>query len=183
MENILEEKIKLVCIGSKTYAKPKEKEFDSSIEPPTIYEKDDEIYKNTDQYHKMLDIIYQEPKFKLNKIKSFNPKVSYKDPRNKIRVCEFNHNNSDQIEEALTRINYVKYTNAKYNLECVDDEIKFIFYKYKYCIYNDNWYILIDRNNVVTGEFIDNDPRCKNEYGVAMKEIKEDRKISLKLIK
>lgn len=128
----------------------------------------------------MLDIIYQEPKFKLINIKSFDPKISYKDPRNNVRVCEFNYNNSDQIEEALTIINYVKYTNAKYNLEYIDEEMQFNFYKYRYCIYNDDWYILIDRNNVVTGEFINNDPRCKNEYDVAMEEIKEEIDLSKK---
>lgn len=175
-----EEKIKLVCIGSAAYAKPKGKPFDKTLEVPTIYEKNDEIYKNTDQYHRELDIIYQEPKFKLNKIKSFDPKTSYKDPRNKVRVCEFNYNNSDQIEEALTIINYVKYTNAKYNLEYIDDEMQFNFYKYRYCIYNDDWYILIDRNNAVTGEFINKDSRCKNEYDAAMEEIKEEIDLSKK---
>ncbi len=190
-EESKEEKIKLVCIGSNAYAKPKGKPFNRTIEAPTIYEKDDEVYGNTDQYHRELDIIYQEPKFKLNKIKSFDPKISYKDPRNKVRVCEFNYNNSDQIEETLTIINYVKYTNAKYNLEYIDEEMQFNFHKYRYCIYNDDWYILIDRNNVITGEFINNDPRCKNEYDVAMEEIKkeidlskkEDRGICFKLTK
>lgn len=190
-EESKEEKIKLVCIGSNAYAKPKGKPFSKLIKAPTIYEKDDEVYGNTDQYHKELDIIYQEPKFDLSKIKSFDPKISYKDPRNKVRVCEFNYNNSDQIEDALTIINYVKYTNAKYNLEYIDEEMQFNFYKYRYCIYNDDWYILIDRNNVVAGEFISNDPRCKAEYDVVMEEVKsqidlakkENRGISFKLTK
>ena len=80
------EPINLACIGSDSYLKPNTTHFPKDYPTPTIFEKDDEVYKDTDIYHRALDIVYKDNNFDLRNIKSKNPDVSYMDPRDEIKL-------------------------------------------------------------------------------------------------
>lgn len=177
--------INLVCIGTTAYARPIGKSFPSDIKTPTIYEKNDEKYRNTDQYHTHLTIIYKEPTLDLNNIKYGNPKCSYQDPRPLISSCDFMNSSMEEQEKALNVINAVRYTNS--DLEELADFKLCRRYGMNYCIYNDDWYIVKTYDGNIYGEYLKNDKRAIDEYNNALEEFKkqfsDDKQNGPKLIK
>lgn len=164
-----DEPIRLVCIGTEAYARPEGKDFPENIEVPTIYEKDDSVYKHTDCYHKELTIVYQDPKLKLENIKYGNPNVSYQDPRNKIESCDFSTSSDEIRVKALNVINAVRYANA--DIEELENFHKCGRYGIKSCIFNDDWYIVITYDDNIYGDYLKHDQRAEKEYNLALCEI------------
>ncbi len=168
--------INLVCIGTEAYARPTGQPFPTKIKTPTIYEKDDPIYGNTDSYHKELTILYKNPKLNLNNIRYGNPTCSYQDPRNKIFSLDFKKASNEEIEKALKVIDAIRYSS--YNFDKLNDEEENSFiasnkYEIDSCIYNDDWYILITYDGNIQGEYLKYDERAVKEYEIALKELKE----------
>lgn len=165
-----EEPINLVCIGRKSILKPFVKPFPSNIKVPTIYEKKDDIYKDTDCYHRSLDVVYKDNNLNFNNIKYGNPKYSYEDPRNKISYCNFKTAINNDIEKALNVINAVRFTN------CDIDEIEnFKLTNRNYisdCIYNDDWYIVVNNDGNIYCDYLKYDERAKKELAIAYNELK-----------
>ena len=166
-----EEPISLVCIGTEAYAKPDGVEFPSNIPTPNIYEKDDPIYCNTDNYHKKLTIVYKDKDLNLRRIKYKNPEASYKDPRMKIVPCDFSTSSDKEIEDALKVINSVRYANS--SLEEKGNYRAISKYGIKDCAYNEDWYILTNHDKIIYGEYLDYDERAKKEFDVALKEFEK----------
>ncbi len=178
--------INLVCIGTEAYAKPNGTPFPTKIKTPTIYEKDDETYKNTDCYHRHLTIIYKNPALDLTNIKYGNPKCSYRDPRPLISSCYFMESTNNEQEKALKNINAVRYAN--YDLEELEDFRLCTKYKIAYCIYNDDWYIVETYDGNIYGEYLKHDERAITEYNVALEEVqkqfgKEHQQNEIKFVK
>lgn len=175
------EPIKLVCIGSGSRVKPNGIPFPSNLPTPKIYEKNDIVYCLTDKYHKIVDIIYQDSNLDLTKIQYGDPKHSYVDPRNNIVYCDFLNDTQDNINNALNVINAVHYSN--YNIENINN------YKYiskdeiKYCIYNDDWYIFIDYNDNIFGEYLNINKESEKEFLMIYNEIKNNNKHLALLLK
>ena len=163
--------INLVCIGTAAYAKPSGTPFPFNIKTPTIYEKNDSTYENTDQYHKTLTIIYKNSTLDLNNIKYGNPKCSYQDPRPLISSCDFMNSSNEEKEKALKIINAIRYSNSE--LEQLENFNLCNRYEIKNCIYNDDWYIVETYDGNIYGDYLKYDERAIKEYNVALDEIKK----------
>ena len=165
------EPIELVCLGRNAYLKPKVIEFPANIKTPTIYEKDDEVYKNTDEYHRELDIVYKANNLNFKDIKKADPGVSYKDPRPKITFCNFLESSNEERIKALNVIDAIRYSN------CETIELENFRFCNKYiincCIYNKDWYILKAYDGNIYGDYLKDDERVINEYNIALKEFQE----------
>lgn len=150
------EPIELVCIGDDAYLKPTTIPFPKNYQTPTILEKDDELYKNTDKYHKKLDIVYKAANFDFKNIKSKNPEASYMDPRNEIKYVDFSTERYN-IDSAINLINSINYSINKENY------IPISRYSIKCVYYSKDWYIA-DTNHGIIGECLENDYRAKEEF-------------------
>ena len=163
--------INLVCIGTEAYARPNGAPFPKDIQMPTIYEKNDPTYRNTDVYHRDLTIIYKNPKLDLHSIKYGNPKCSYQDPRNSILSCDFHNSSEPEKEAALKIINAVRYANS--DLEDLENFRLCRRYGLNQCIYNDDWYILTTYDGNIYGEYLKYDERAEKEYNIALNEFRK----------
>lgn len=168
------EPIELVCIGRKSVLKPKVVEFPPNIKTPTIYEKDDEVYKDTDQYHRELDIVYKANNFNFKDIKNADPGVSYKDPRPSITFCDFHKSSDEERTMALKAIDAIRYTN--YETDELENYQLCDKYIINCCIYNKDWYILEAYDGNIYGEYLKDDERAINEYNVALQEFQNKYK-------
>lgn len=165
-----DEPINLVCIGTEAYARPEGEEFPGNIKTPTIYEKDDPKYQNTDVYHKSLTIIYKNPKLDLTSIKFGDPSVSYQDPREPISSCDFYKADDEEIKRALNVINAVRYANA--DIDDLENFRSCTRYGIANCIYNEDWYLLTTYNGEVCGDYLRYDKRAEKEFNIAIEEYK-----------
>lgn len=163
------EPIKLVCIGRGSYVKPNGTPFPKNYRVPTIYEKLDEVYANTDEYHHNLDIIYKDKNLDLSQIKYGDPEHSYKDPRPKIKIYDSKNSSSIERELALKNINSIAYENT--DIFERDSFKKCNYFIIDKCIFNDDWYLILTKYNNVYGEFLKFDPRAEAEFKIAFKEL------------
>ena len=156
------EPINLVCIGSESSLKPDTTPFPNEYPTPTIFEKDDEAYRNTDVYHKTLDVVYKDSDFDFKNIKSKNPDVSYMDPRDEIKFVDFlesrYNNNSEKVLDVINSINY-----------SVDPSNYIPMNKYfiRRVYYSKDWYIAETRE-VIIGNCLENDFRAREEFNSYM---------------
>ena len=162
--------INLVCIGTEAYARPNGIPFPTELKTPTIYEKNDPKYENTDEYHRSLTIIYKNPLLDLTSIKYGNPKCSYQDPRPLISSCDFMRSTNVEQEEALKIINAVRYANS--NLEELENFRLCRKYEMTNCVYNNDWYIVTTYDGNIYGEYLKYDERAITEYNIALEEFK-----------
>lgn len=165
------EPIKLVCIGTEAYAKPQGKPFPRDIKTPTIYEKEDSIYQNTDIYHKFLDIIYKDSSINLNNIKYGDPKASYRDPRNKPVHLEFSYQNREDAERALKAINGIRYSLIKDDMDKLENFKCASYYDIKECVYSEDFFVAVLRDGKVVGGYLPYDERAEEEYSIAYKNL------------
>ena len=169
-ENINEDTpINLVCIGKDSHVKPEYTPLPPKVSTPNIYEKNEPLYRNTDEYHKTLYIIRQTSNLDIYNIRYGNPKASYMDPREIIRHCDFKLCCDKLINKALKRINSIRYTNTE--ISKLDDFKLATKDMISKCIFNEDWYVLIDNNGNIFGEYIDIDPRAKIEYLTTLEEL------------
>lgn len=156
------EPINLVCIGSESSLKPDTTPFPNEYPTPTIFEKDDEAYRNTDVYHKTLDVVYKDSDFDFKNIKSKNPDVSYMDPRDEIKFVDFlenrYNNNSEKVLDVINSINY-----------SVDPSNYIPMNKYfiRRVYYSKDWYIAETREGII-GNCLENDFRAREEFNSYM---------------
>lgn len=156
------EPINLVCIGSESSLKPDTTHFPNEYPTPTIFEKDDEAYRNTDVYHKTLDVVYKDSDFDFKNIKSKNPDVSYMDPRDEIKFVDFlesrYNNNSEKVLDVINSINY-----------SVDPSNYIPMNKYfiRRAYYSKDWYIAETREGII-GNCLENDFRAREEFNSYM---------------
>ncbi len=160
------EPIKLVCIGRRSYLKPDGVEYPTEDRVPTIYEKNDPIYSKTDEYHTSLDIIYQEPGFKLTEIINKDPEVSYMDPRDNVKCYERTYGGK-RDSEAIKVINGINYILDKENYSPINE------YQVMMVYYNKDWYIAKTINGIISG-CLDTDYRAKEEFDEWVDKINQD---------
>ena len=161
------EPIELVCIGTSSYLKPNCIPFPKEYMTPTIYEKDDEVYNDTDIYHKSLDIVYKDKNFKFENIKSKDPEVSYMDPRDEVKFFDY-YKNRNNIDEVLDIINSINYSYDPENYRPI------IRYGISTVYYNKDWFIIKSNFNDIISKCLDYDYRAKEEYINFMNIIKEE---------
>lgn len=176
-----DEPINLVCIGTDAYARPEGVPFPEDISTPTIYEKADSVYQDTDVYHKELTIVYKDSKVDLANIRLGNPKVSYQDPRELVRICNFDQASEEKINDALQVINAIRY--AKTDIDDLENFIMCRQYGISKCIYNDDWYLLVTNDGEICGDYLSNDFRAEKEFNVAVLEYQNQIKESNQEVK
>ena len=166
MEKIVEvtkqsnEPINLACMGSASYLKPDTTPFPKDYPTPTIFEKNDEVYGDTDGYHKNLDIVYKDNNFNLKNIKSKNPDISYMDPRDEIKFVDFSVY-SDNNENVINIINSINYSiNSTNYMPISKFSIKSVYY-------SKDWYIAETYQGLI-GECLENDYRASEEFNSYM---------------
>ena len=164
--------IRLVCIGTEAYAKPGGSPFPPNIKTPTIFEKKEEPYVNTDQYHTTLTILYKDPDLDLEMIKYGDPKASYQDPRNKISSCDFKRDSKEKQEKALKAINATRYKNS--TLEELEHFRPCGRYEIARCVYNEDWYVALAYDGEIYGDYIKQDERAIKEYEIALEEMTKE---------
>ena len=160
--------LKVACIGRDSYLKPKVEPWPEYLKTPTIYEKLDEIYCNTDCYHKKLDIVAQRNGVNLGELKYGKGNAIYSDPRREIKSFKVSPEISVQkieLEKLIKGIDYHKKggnDNRLYYMSPLSG--------IEYAFYNEDWYILISQN----GKFYSN---CIEENEDALKEMKATLKV------
>lgn len=164
-----DEPINLACIGRKAYVKPKVVPFPDRYLTPTIFEKNDDIYKKTDCYHKSLDIVYVDTDFKFENIQSNDPEVSYMDPRDEVKYVDVNDRmgNLNAFDEAAAVINSVNYVISKDDYSPVERYLLNAIY------YNKDWYIADMYRGIISG-CLDIDYRARDEFNEYMKRVNGD---------
>jgi len=155
-----QEPLDLAVIGQASYLKPMVTPFPSEYPIPTIYEKHDEVYQHTDEYHLKLDIIYQTSKFKLDNIIVKDPNVSYMDPREEIKFIDLSTDVS-HLEEVINIINAINYSLNKENYQQINK------YLLKSVYYTKDWYIA-DTYQGFIGTYQETDYRAKEEFDYYM---------------
>ena len=171
------EPIHLVGIGEEAYLKPKTIPFPNEFQTPTIFQKQDEIYKDTDKYHKKLEIVYMDNNFDLKDIESKDPETSYMDPREEVQYIDFSINQETQDKtNAINRINAINYATS-------EEYVPMDRYMLKEAYYTKDWYIATTQEGIM-GAYLEQDERAKEEYENYMNQInkKEPRKILTKII-
>lgn len=162
------EPINLVCIGEESYLKPNTVPYPNGYPIPTIFEKNDELYKDTDNYHKKLEIVYKDNNFNFKNIKSKNPDVSYMDPRDEVKYIDFyNLMDRENREMVIKLINSINYTLNKTNYVPID------CYDIKDVYFSKDWYI---SNTIkgIFGEYLENDYRAKEEFEYYMNKLNKE---------
>ena len=171
------EPIHLVGIGEEAYLKPKTIPFPNEFQTPTIFEKQDEIYKDTDKYHKKLEIVYMDNNFDLKDIESKDPETSYMDPREEVQYIDFSINQETQDKtNAINRINAINYATS-------EEYVPMNRYMLKEAYYTKDWYIATTQEGII-GAYLEQDERVREEYENYTDKInkKEPRKILTKII-
>lgn len=166
------EPINLVCMGRNSYLKPNVELFPNNYPTPTIFEKDDEVYRNTDIYHKNLDIVYKDSNFSFENIKSKNPDVSYMDPRDEVKYADLVVDrykcNNENVIDIINSINYA-----------VNPESYIPMSKYlvRTVYYSKDWFVAQTYDGLIS-ECLDNDYRAREEFNAYMNMLnKEDTKV------
>lgn len=165
--------IKVATIGNNSQRKPEGEHWPLGVPTPTILEKDDPVYGETDCYHRTLHIFYKDEKANLHGLKCGEEvKQKYLDPRKNIMACSYDRDNILLQIKILRIIDSVRYT------KWLDEgKSKEIFEKtklgYFYAIFcNDDWYVVVDYYGVHY-ECIDDDPRARKEMEATLAVIDE----------
>ncbi len=116
-----EKGINVATIGSGSSRKPECEDWPYYIKTPTILEKDDSVYANTDQYHHSQKIVYRTTK-NLEGLKYGEVEERYYDPRKEIRgmVHHYGYNDRGVLEERR----FLKSIESVHCMKCQDEGIE-----------------------------------------------------------
>lgn len=177
--------IKVLTIGNASQRKPEGEHWPLTIPTPTICEKDDPVYGNTDCYHRTLHIFYKDEKANLLGLKLGKVEQKYLDPRKDIIACTCDRENVllqrkvQRIIDSVRFTNWIDKGNSKDNFE----KTRLGFFNAIFC--NEDWFLIVDYYGLHY-ECIEDDPRARKEMEAAIEVInsygknKEDiRKLAL----
>lgn len=164
--------IKVATIGRSSYNKPESTQWPSDIPTPTILEKKDPLYRETDEYHKQLNIVHQEPKCFLASLVYGKSKIHYQDPRINVQACDFK-NEEDYLKQqkALNIINGINYELApeeerKEFKKVQPHEIEYVFFA-------EDWYVVVTNQHLIDSKCLPYDERAVKEMKEAISLVKE----------
>lgn len=164
--------IKVATIGSSSVRSPKSECWPINVPTPTIYEKDDPVYCDTDCYHKKLHIFYKDDKANLSGLKYGKVEQKYFDPRKDIIACTYDRDNILLQRKSLKRIDSIRYT--KHLDEGKDKEsfekTRLGYFDAIFC--NDDWYVIVDFYGLHY-DCLDDDPRARKEMEATIEVINE----------
>lgn len=164
--------IKVAAIGRNSSYKPESTQWPSSIPTPTILEKKDSLYRETDEYHRQLNILYQEPKQNLSSLVYGKSKIHYQDPRANIQSCDLKKE-EDYLnhQRALNVINGIHY-------ELFDEEERKDFKKIQLhgveCVFfSEDWYVIVTTQHEIDSKCLSYDDRAEKEMKATISLVKE----------
>ena len=164
--------IKVATIGRSSYNKPESTQWPSDIPTPTILEKKDPLYRETDEYHKQLNIVHQEPKCFLASLVYGKSKIHYQDPRINVQACDFK-NEEDYLKQqkALNIINGINYELAS---EEERKEFKRVQpHGIEYVFFTEDWYVVVTNQHLIDSKCLPYDERAVKEMKEAISLVKE----------
>lgn len=166
------EYIKVATIGRNSYNKPESTMWPSYIPTPTILEKKDPCYSETDEYHKQLNIIYQEPNCSLQSLVYGKSKIHYQDPRGKVQACDFK-NEDDYLNQqmALNIINGINY-------ELLSEEERKTFKRepprgIECVFFKEDWYVIVTTQHLIYNKCLTYDERAAKEMNATITLVRE----------
>ncbi len=163
--------IKVATIGTASLRKPKGEQWPLNLPTPTILEKKDKVYGNTDQYHHTLTVIHKSTN-NLAGLKYGEVKQRYYDPRKPIKGCTHEYGDKSILKEQrfFKTVDAIRYMKAQENnIEFKPIQIR--YFTVAFC--NDDWYIIVDYMGNIISEYLDNDPRALKEMNAVLEVIKE----------
>lgn len=167
-----DEEIKVATIGRGSFIKPDSTQWPDNIPTPTILEKNDKVYRNTDEYHSRLNVIYQDENCRLDSLNYGKSKIKYNDPRESVCACDFKDDN-DYVnqQKALNVINGVNY-------ELSGDLEKASFKRenskgIEFVIFSEDWYVLVLWNHEIQSKCLKYDARAESEMNTALNLVRE----------
>ncbi len=163
--------IKIATIGSSSYRKPIGEDWPYDIPTPTILEKKDPIYGNTDQYHRSLKIIHKSTN-NIAGLKYGEVEHRYLDPRKPIRSCEHQYGDFNLLNERR----FFKSVESIHYMNCQDlgedyKPIEVRYYTAAFC--NDDWFLIVDYAGRIYSECLSYDERARKEMEATIAVIKE----------
>lgn len=165
--------LKVATIGVNSGSKLVGEPWPPKVPTPTILEKDDPVYRETDAYHKRLTVFYKDDNVNLGSLKYGKTEHEYYDPRNEILACL---NRRDEVivqQKIMTIIDSIRYRKM---VDSGDNVKKFermrnMYHKALFC--NEDWYIIIDYCNRIHYDCIEDDPRALKEMNAVLETIGE----------
>lgn len=166
-----EQKIEAVVIGGykhKEYLKDFPKLDGNKIDRYILETLGEKIYTNIGGTHPNY-IISSSQNFTPESLKSFEPTTIYNDPRKETLEVEreFITNNVINLINSIYFEAQVKEENTKTDIKKLD------FENVEQVIFNDDWFIFIDRKYNITSKIVGEDPRAFEEYQEYLNLIKE----------
>ncbi len=165
--------INVATIGSDSSRKPTYEDWPYYIKAPTILEKDDPVYANTDQYHRSQKIVYRTTN-NLEGLKYGEVEERYYDPRKPIKgmVHHYSYNDRGVLEERR----FLKSLEAIHYMKCQDDGVEYKpmqlgFYTAAFC--NDDWFVIVGYDGRITSLCLDYDERARKEMNAVIEVIHE----------
>ena len=154
--------IKVLTIGTSSLIKPNGESWPYNLPKPTILEKDDLVYADTDIYHKNLLVFYKDEKTNLSGLRYGKVKKKYLDPRKEIIFCVNDKNNLSLKMKAQKIIDSIRYTIWIDNGNNKEDFEKTNLKYFDLIVCNDDWYVFVDYYGLHY-ECLKDDFRAKNE--------------------
>lgn len=155
--------LKVATIGTKSACKPQGIPWPDNISTPTILEKNDPIYADTDSYHKELTVIYSEDNIDLAKLQYGEVNQKYFGARNEVLFCVIDGTNMLLQRQMLRMIEGIRYTKW---LDFSGDKAKFqsLFLASGSILYcNNDWFVIVRHDGSIYYECLDDDPRARVE--------------------
>lgn len=165
--------LKVATIGTNSVRKPEGTSWPLKIPTPTIYEKKDPVYCDTDTYHKSQTIFYMDEKVNLEGLKYGKSNAKYYDPRGKISSCLSNSDDILLLFKMEKKINGIRYT--KWVLEENDKKYfrKTVLRHSIASFCNDDWYIILNYGGEIEYDCLDDDPRARLEMECVLKIVRQ----------
>lgn len=154
--------LKVLTIGNDSLRKPIGEHWPMTVPTPTICEKNDPVYGNTDQYHRTLHIFYKDEKANLHGLKLGKVEQKYLDPRKDIITCTYERENVllqrkvQRIMDSISFTNWIDKGNSKESYE----KTRLGYFNVIFC--NEDWYVILDYYGMHY-ECLEGDPRAKKE--------------------
>ncbi len=154
--------LKVATIGNASQRKPDGEHWPINIPTPTILEKDDPVYGNTDQYHRTLHVFYKEKNVDLSRLKYGKVEQKYLDPRKPIMACTYERENvllQSKVQRMIDSVRYTKHLDEGKSRNSYQNTM-LGYYKAIFC--NEDWYVIVDFRGIHY-ECLDDDPRARKE--------------------
>ena len=164
--------IKVATIGTASSRKPEGEHWPLGIPTPTIYEKDDEVYKDTDCYHKSLHIFYKDEKANLRGMRYGEVEQKYLDPRKEILATTYDRENvllQRKILKIIDSVRYTKWLDEGKSRESFE-KTRLGYYNAIFC--GEDWYVIFSYYGLQY-ECLDDDPRARKEMEATIAVINE----------